>query len=106
MLIEGEWLDSSDTIHGNGISIRKNKIAFFKNMHFTADQIHDYYIIDSIYRKNGNDQKIGEYLIIKEGKDSSIFEIEIRNKSSIILLNSKKDKLMYNFWKRIKFTPK
>ncbi|OOV16108.1 hypothetical protein [Flavobacterium sp. LM4] len=42
----GEWLDSSDTL--NGISIRGNRIAFFKNMEFSGDQVREYYIIDSI----------------------------------------------------------
>ncbi len=104
LLIEGEWLDSSDTL--NGISIRENKIAYFENMHFTADEIREYYIVDSIYRKNNADQQVGEYLIVKENKDSLIFKIEKRDKKSIILIDSDKNRVIFNFWKRLKFTEK
>ena len=37
----GEWLDSSDTL--NGISIRENKIAFFKKMEFNSEDILKYH---------------------------------------------------------------
>jgi hypothetical protein len=103
-LIEGEWLDSSDTL--NGVSIRENKIAYFEDMHFTADEIHEYYIVDSIHRENSADQKVGEYLIVKKDEDSLIFKIEKRDKKNIVLLDSEQNRVTYNFWKRLKFTQK
>src|SRR6476661_7963205 len=62
-LREGEWLDSSDTL--NGISVRKNKMAFFKNMTFSSHDIFQYVIIDSIYKDQKTKRKIGEYLIVQ-----------------------------------------
>ncbi len=42
----GEWISNTDSL--SGISIRKGKLAFFKNMKFTADSIYDYKVVDSI----------------------------------------------------------
>lgn len=73
LLHKGEWLDISDTI--NGISVRKNLIAYFENMQFTSDDLNEYKIIDSIYKKGKEETVQGEYLIVTNPKDSLIFKI-------------------------------
>jgi hypothetical protein len=93
----GEWKDSSDTL--NGISVRGNKIAFFKNMVFNSDQINEYQIIDSIYKIDNNDKKSGEYLLITNSRDSVIFKISKRDKKSILLIDSKQIAKKYIFWR-------
>ena len=98
---EGEWLNSSDTL--NGISIRENKIAFFKNMEFKSDQIFEYVIVDSIHKIGESKKKIGEYLIVTKNQDSTIFKIQERNPKYIVLLDSKQIPVVYNFWKRLNF---
>jgi hypothetical protein len=97
LLGNGEWLDSSDTL--NGISIRGNRIAFFKNMEFTSDQMREYYIIDSIYKNQEHNRIIGEYMIAKGEQDTVVLKIEKRNKKNIMMLNSKQIPKVFNFWR-------
>src|SRR6478672_5835515 len=73
----GEWLDSSDTI--NGISVRENKIAFFKKMEFNSEQIKKYSIIDSIYKEGKVETKIGEFLLVDNITDTLRYKIVKRN---------------------------
>lgn len=101
LLGNGEWLDSSDTL--SGISIRGNRIAFFKKMEFTSDQVREYYIIDSIYKNQEQNRIIGEYMIAKGEQVTIVLKIEKRNKKSIVMLNSKQIPKVFNFWKIIKF---
>ena len=94
---KGEWLDSSDTL--NGISIRNNKIAFFKKMKFSSDQVMDYFIIDSIYIDGQNKKKVGEYLIVTDDSDTLVYKIEKRDKKTILLQDDKKISKIYNYWR-------
>lgn len=94
---QGEWLDSSDSL--NGISIRENKIAFFKKMEFNSDQISQFHIIDSIYKKGKSEKKVGEYLLVLKNSDTIIYKIVKRDKKAILLQDSKQILISYNFWK-------
>lgn len=93
----GEWLDSSDTL--NGISIRENRIAFFEKMVFNADQISNYHIMDSIYKKDNSEKKVGEYLFVEKNSDTLVYRILKRDKKAILLQDSQKNKKTYNFWR-------
>jgi hypothetical protein len=93
----GEWLDSSDTL--NGISIRENKIAFFKKMQFNSHQVFQYHIVDSIYKKGENEKKVGEFLFVEKNSDTLIYRIVKRDKKAILLQDSKQIMKVYNFWR-------
>ena len=93
----GEWLDSSDTL--NGISVRKNKIAFFEKMVFNSEDILKYHIVDSIYKVNDVEKKVGEYLLIEMISDTLIYKIVERNKKAIVLKDPKQIPKIYNFWR-------
>lgn len=93
----GEWLDSSDTL--NGISIRENKIAFFKKMEFNSEDISKYHIIDSVHIVNETEQNVVEYLLVEKNNDTLKFKIVKRDKNSIILEDSKETSKEYKFWR-------
>lgn len=84
-ITQGEWISNLDSL--SGISIRENKIAFFKDMEFTSDDIYEYQIIDSIHQSNGRDIKVGEFLMMKDFKDTIYYQIMNKNDSSFTLLN-------------------
>ncbi|UMY64549.1 MULTISPECIES: hypothetical protein [unclassified Flavobacterium] len=98
---EGEWLNASDTV--NGLSIRGNKIAFFKNMQFDSDQIFEYVIVDSIYKTHESKKIMGEYLVMTKDQDSLVLRIRERNSKKIVLLDSNERPTVYKFWKRLTF---
>jgi hypothetical protein len=93
----GEWLDSSDTL--NGISIRDNKIAFFKKMEFNSEDIFKYHIIDSVYKVNKTEENVVEYLLVEKYTDTLKFKIVKRDKKKIILKDSKETTKEYKFWR-------
>ena len=93
----GEWLDSSDTL--NGISIRENYIAFFEKMMFNSEQISNYHLKDSIYKKNESEIKVGEYLFVEKNSDTLIYKIIKKDKNTILLEDSNKNQKTYNFWR-------
>lgn len=97
ILQKGEWLDISDTI--NGISVRKNLIAYFENMQFTSDDLNEYKIVDSIYRQGKKETVQGEYLIVTNPEDSLIFKILKRDKKIIILEDSNGEQKKFKFWR-------
>jgi len=97
LLGRGEWLDTSDTI--NGISVRENKIAFFKDMKFYVDQLKQYSILDSIYKDGEIETAIGEYLIVENGTDTLKYKILKRDKKVISLIDSNGVKKSYKFWR-------
>ncbi len=82
-LQKGEWISNLDTL--SGISIRENKIAFFKNMEFTSDDIYEYKILDSIYKNEKREDKVGEFLMMKDFSDTIYYQIVKKNDSSITL---------------------
>lgn len=92
----GEWFDTKDSL--SGISVREDKIAFFKKMQFSDDNICHYSIIDSIRKTGQKETKIGQYLLLKGYTDTVQYEIIKRNDSFISL---KMNKEIYEFkWKK------
>jgi len=86
-ITQGEWISNLDSL--SGFSIRENKIAFFKNMEFTSDDIYEYQIIDSIHQSNGRDIKVGEFLMMKDFKDTICYQIINKNDNSLTLKTDK-----------------
>lgn len=82
-LQKGEWISNLDSL--SGISIRENKIAFFKNMEFTSDDIYEYLIVDSIYKDKKSENKVGEFLMMKDLSDTIYYQIMNKNDSSLTL---------------------
>lgn len=82
-ITKGEWISNLDSL--SGISIRENKIAFFKNMEFTSDDIYEYLIIDSIYKNGKCENKIGEFLMMKDLSDTIYYQIINKDDSSLTL---------------------
>lgn len=85
-LTKGEYY--SELNSENGISIRENKIAFFKNMEFNSDDIYEYVIVDSILIEENVENKIGTYLKRTDRKDTLYTKIEKLLDSTIILNNN------------------
>jgi hypothetical protein len=75
----GEWFDTKDSL--SGISVREDKMAFFKKMQFSGDDICHYSIIDSIKKAEQKEIKFGEYLLLKGYTDTIQYEIIKRNDS-------------------------
>ena len=95
-LKNGEWLSLSDSL--SGISIRENKIAFFKKMEFNSEDICEYSIIDSIYKKGKSKKKIGTFLLVIKNKDTIKYNVLKRSEKYIVLkIEDKKE--AYNFWR-------
>ncbi|AWG24974.1 hypothetical protein FK004_06890 [Flavobacterium kingsejongi] len=91
---KGEWISSEDTL--SGISIRGNKIAFFKNMEFTSDDIYEYLIIDSIYKHKKDQKKVGEFLMMKDFSDTIYYQIIRKNDSNFVLKNNRNKQETFN----------
>lgn len=90
LLIPGEWLNDKDSL--SGISIRENKMAFFKNMEFKSDDIYEYELIDSIYKFSNSEEKVGEYILAKDYKDTIYYQIISKSENSLILKVNKQPK--------------
>lgn len=84
----GEWISSTDSL--SGISIREDKLAFFKNMQFTSENIFKYKIIDSVEYRNKERKILSSYLYAYDYSDTTKYKIEQRS-SSILVLKFKKD---------------
>lgn len=83
-ILPGEWISDIDSM--SGISIRADKMAFFKNMTFTSENIYQYELIDSIYKFSDNrDDIAGEYLLAKDFKDTIYYQIIKKSNSSLTL---------------------
>ncbi|WP_353151769.1 hypothetical protein [Flavobacterium sp.] len=80
---KGEWISNLDS--SSGISIRENKIAFFKKMKFTSDDIYEYKILDSIYQTKDEEDKVKEFLMMKDFSNTIYYQIIKKNDSSITL---------------------
>ena len=83
LLIPGEWINDKDSMAG--ISIRENKMAFFKNMEFKSDDIYEYELIDSIYKFSDQEDKVGEYILAKDFKDTLYYQILSKSDNSLTL---------------------
>ena len=95
-LKKGEWISLTDSLAG--ISIRGNKIAFFKKMIFNSEDICEYSIIDSIYKDGKSKRIIGVFLFVAKNKDTIKYRIIKRNEKSIILKSKNKTET-YTFWR-------
>ena len=60
--LSGEWYDIKAST--SGISVRGNKMAFFKNSQFNSENVYEYKLIDSIYECDNVKNKIGEYIML------------------------------------------
>lgn len=61
LIPKGEWISNSDSL--SGISIREDKIAFFKNMEFKSEDIYKYKIVDSVKYENEKKKILSTYLV-------------------------------------------
>lgn len=87
---KGEWISNSDSL--SGISIREDKIAFFKNMKFNSEDIYKYKIIDSVLYENETKKILSTYLVTYDYADTIKYKIDGR-KSSMITLRLKENKI-------------
>lgn len=83
VFLKGEWISNLDS--SSGISVRKNKLAFFKNMTFESKDIYKYEILDSFHKTLKKEIFIGEFLKIMDYSDTVYHQIIKRNDSIIML---------------------
>ena len=83
LIPKGEWISNSDSL--SGISIRENKIAFFKNMQFNSENIYKYKIIDSVEYQNETKRILSTYLVTYDNADTIRYKIDARKNSMITL---------------------
>lgn len=93
-LENGEWISNLDSL--SGISIRENKLAFFKNMEFKSDDIYEYEIIDSIYKNKNSENRIGEFLMLNGFSDTIYYQIVKKNDTSLTLIINKNKTEIFN----------
>jgi hypothetical protein len=96
VLKKGEWISSSDSLAG--ISIRGKKIAFFKKMVFNSEDICEFSIIDSIYKNDNSEKKIGMFLLVVKNRDTTKYKILKRSEKLFVLENKNKTET-YKFWR-------
>ena len=56
----GEWINQENSL--NGISIRKDRLAFYENSKFAADSVYKFSVVDSISIVGKSESKIGTYI--------------------------------------------
>jgi len=83
LLIPGEWINEKDSMFG--ISVRENKLAFYKNMEFSSEDIFEYELIDSIYKFSNKEDNVGEYILAKDFKDTIYYQIIRKSDKSLTL---------------------
>jgi hypothetical protein len=88
LIPKGEWISNSDSL--SGISIREDKIAFFKNMEFESEDIYKYKIVDSVEYENETKKILSTYLVTYDDADTIKYKINAR-KSSVITLRLKEN---------------
>ncbi|HEY0045238.1 MAG TPA: hypothetical protein VGB44_00845 [Flavobacterium sp.] len=77
LLAPGEWKSSSDSL--SGLSIRKDRMAFYINNKFNAEGIAQYSFVDSIEITGDKKFIKGTYLIAKGIDDKITYRIEDQN---------------------------
>jgi hypothetical protein len=77
----GEWISAVDS--ASGLSVRKDRIAFYNNNKFNSEDIAKYRIIDSIEMDDNNKKILGTYLIADGIDDTIVYKITNRNNKSI-----------------------
>ncbi|SHF83945.1 hypothetical protein SAMN05443549_101530 [Flavobacterium fluvii] len=95
-LKKGEWLSSTDSLAG--ISIRENKIAFFKKMVFNSEDICGFSIIDSIHKNDNSEKKIGMFLLVVKNKDTTKYKI-LKRSEKLLVIENKGTTETYKFWR-------
>ncbi len=95
-LKKGEWLSSTDSLAG--ISIRGNKIAFFKKMVFNSEDICGFSIIDSIQKNDNSEKKIGMFLLVVKNKDTTTYKI-LKRSEKLLVIENKSTTETYKFWR-------
>ncbi len=83
LIPKGEWISNSDSL--SGISIREDKIAFFKNMEFKSEDIYKYKIVDSVEYENETKKILSTYLVTYNDADTIKYKINVRKNSMITL---------------------
>lgn len=96
ILKKGEWLSSSDSLAG--ISVRGNKIAFFKKMVFNSEDICEFLIMDSIHKNNNTENKIGVFLFVFKNKDTTTYKI-LKRSEKLFTIEYQNKKETYKFWR-------
>ena len=90
--LSGEWYDIKAST--SGISVRGNKMAFFKNSQFNSENVYEYKLIDSIYECDNVKNKIGEYIMLSQiFKDTIYKKITDKNDSILTLEIDRKNKI-------------
>ena len=82
-IAQGDWISTSDSL--SGISVRANRIAFFKNWEFNSDDIYKYKIIDSVDVGKSTRRTLSTYLIMYTNIDSVKYQILNQNNSTMTL---------------------
>ena len=80
---QGDWISTSDSL--SGISVRANKIAFFKNWEFNSDDIYNYKIIDSVELGKSTKRTLSTYLVMYTDIDTVKYPILNQNNSTMTL---------------------
>lgn len=83
LIPNGEWISNSDSL--SGISVREDKIAFFKNMEFKSENIYKYKIVDSVEYDNETKKILSTYLVTYDNTDTIKYKINSRKNSMITL---------------------
>lgn len=84
IILAGEWYSVNDST--KGLSIRDNKIAFFKAFVFNSDDIYEYKIIDSIHKQGNSKSVVGEYIMMSRIYKDTIYNKIIFKNDSILTL--------------------
>ena len=79
----GEWISFSDSL--SGLSVRKHKMAFYKNNRFEGDDICDFVIIDSVKFEDNKKTVLSTYLKTYCFEDTIYYEVTNMNDKDISL---------------------
>ena len=82
-IAQGDWISTSDSL--SGISVRANRIAFFKNWEFNSDDIYNYKIIDSVDVGKSTRRTLSTYLIMYTDIDTVKYQILNQHNSTLTL---------------------
>jgi|GEM_PF-1970408 len=102
--LNGEWYDTKDST--SGISVRGNKIAFFKNYQFDGENVYEYKLIDSIYECDNVKNKIGEFIMMTQIYKDTIYKKIIAKSDTILTLKVDNKNTIFKRKGLIKFREK
>ncbi len=84
IILAGEWYSTKDS--ASGISVRDDKLAFFKNFVFNDSDIYKYSIIDSIYEEGNHKNIKGQYLMMVGISNDTIYKKIISRNNNVLTL--------------------